>query len=162
MEILGIDPGRKGAFVLISSSGAYKAHWDMPTKANRIQPQPLLQVLNEISQVSKPFVVIEKPHSRPTDARNAIATYHWESGQLMMIVALGWPFMLVEPSVWTKSLHRGIDAKLSAKRKSLQAFRNLYPDLATNPDFVDEQKVYDGRIDALLIAEYGRRLRNGA
>lgn len=159
---LGIDPGRKGAFALLDKDGSLLDYFDMPVEHGAIKPHAIYGVYQQIHlRCKKPFTVIEKPHSRPTDAHNSIATYHWEAGQLMMITCFDWPVQLIQPTVWTKSIHVGLPTDLSPKQKSLQAFRNLFPDLAKSPSFIDGKKVYDGRIDAILIAEYARRLHNG-
>jgi hypothetical protein len=160
---LGIDPGKSGAFVLIDYKGMFIRHWDMPLIGRVITAHAICDIFKQIQLMGiKPFTVIEKPHSRPTDARNSIATYHWEAGQLMLAVAFDFPVQLIQPSVWTRSLHIGLPEDLSAKKKSFMAFCHLYPDLAQDDSFLCGKKIYDGRIDALLIAEFGRRLHNGS
>lgn len=160
---LGIDPGRKGAFVLLDSDGSLLELWDMPLSSGVITAHAIYGVCKEIDALSKkPFTVIEKPFSKPTDGRSSIATYHWESGQLMVATALEWPITLIQPHVWCRVMHVGMPEDLSAKKASLQVFKNLYPGLAASGRFIDGKTVYDGRIDALLIAEYARRLHHGA
>ena len=159
---LGIDPGRKGAFALIS--GDRKLVWwsDMPVDQGVIKPDAIYGVYNQVYlHAKKPTVIIEKPQVRPTDAKKGIATTHWEAGQLLSLVAFEWPYQLVQPQIWARSLHKGLSQDLKAKAKSKLAFERLFPDLAASSDFIDGKKIWDGRIDALLIAEYGRRLFNG-
>ena len=159
---LGVDPGKKGAFVLMNSDRRLISYWDMPQEGKIITAHGIRGIYRHIHRLTqKPFTVIEKPHSRPTDARSAIATYHWESGQLMMAVAWGWPVQLIQPNIWTKSIHVGLAKDLKAKQKSVLAFKSLFPELAEKKDFINGKTIYDGRIDALLIAEYGRRLYYG-
>lgn len=162
-QFLGIDPGRKGAFALLDEAGQFVDVWDMPLVSGAITAHAIYGQYKQIQERAiKPFTVIEKPFSKPTDGRNSIATYHFESGQLMLIAAFGWPVTLIQPAIWTRVMHVGLPEDLSAKQASLQAFKNLFPELADSKRFIDGKKIYDGRIDAILIAEYARRLHNGA
>jgi hypothetical protein len=162
--IVGIDPGKKGAFVAIeAATGLYIDSWDMPLVNKKIEPEGIRTIYREIRLYGKnPHFMVEKPHSRPTDGRVGLATYHWEAGQLMMLVAWGWSYQLIQPKIWAKHMHLGLPAELKPKQKSLMAFTRLYPGLAKDDNFVQGRKIFDGKIDALLIAEFGRRLRNGA
>jgi len=163
LRYLGIDPGRKGAFVLIDDKGGLIDMWDMPLEGRVITAHAICGVLKQVYRIDKkPYTVIEKPGVRPTDGKKSIATTHLEAGYLAVFVAWGFPVSWIPPAVWCRSLHVGLSADLSAKKKSLQAFKNQYPDLAATNRFIDGKIVYDGRIDALLIAEFARRLHNGS
>jgi hypothetical protein len=65
-----------------------------------------------------------------------------------MLVAAGLPFELVSPAMWQRAMGclSGGDKNVT-KRKAQELFPDLYITHAT--------------ADALLIAEYGRRLRTG-
>jgi hypothetical protein len=63
----------------------------------------------------------------------------------------------VEPNKWTKELCEGIDKRLKAKERSLIALRRLFPRGINGITKNKNGKLHDGMVDALLIAEYGRR-----
>jgi crossover junction endodeoxyribonuclease RuvC len=72
----------------------------------------------------------------------------WEG----VLAGLGIPYELVTPQRWKKALMDGMGKDKDASR--LQAIR-LFPAIAGQL----ARKKDDGRADALLIAEYGRRTR---
>ena len=159
---LGVDPGKQGAFAVLSTSGDLLSIYDMPLSSKQPCPHGIAKLYLTIkSKYSKTFSVIEKPHSRPTDGKKEIASYHLGAGYLVMPLLWDWPLQMIQPSIWTKLIHVGQPAELSAKRKSKAAFQALFPKLARSTAFIDGKIVYDGRIDAVLIAEYGRRLYCG-
>lgn len=159
---LGVDPGKQGAFAVLSTSGDLISVLDMPISDKQPCPNGIAALYLGIREkYTKTFSVIEKPQSRPTDGKVGIASYHLGAGYLMMPLLWDWPMQMIPPTIWTKLLHVGQPQELSAKRKSKAAFQALFPKLARSPAFIDNKKVYDGRIDAVLIAEYARRLYNG-
>jgi len=163
INYLGIDPGKEGAFVLLSADQRLLALFDMPIRLKQPCPHQIGTLYSGIRQkYGNPFTVIEKPHFRPTDGKKGIASYHLGAGYLLMPCLWGdWPIQMVPPQIWTRDLHLGLSKDLSGKQKSLEAFHALFPSLAKSKAFIDNKKIYDGRIDALLIAEYARRLHSG-
>ena len=159
---MGVDVGKQGAFAVLSTTSDLLSIHDMPIRDNQPCPNGIAALYLGIREkYKKTFSVIEKPHSRPTDGKKGIASYHLGAGYLMMPLLWDWPIQMIPPSIWTKLLHVGQPQDLSAKRKSAAAFRALFPALARSDAFFHNGKVYDGRIDAVLIAEYARRLYNG-
>lgn len=160
---VGVDPGKSGAFALIAPSGALISIYDMPIENRQPCPYGVAEAYRKISRsvVGNVFVMVEKPHTRPTDGKKGIASYHLGAGYLMMPILWHWRVQMIQPTIWTKEMHQGQPQDLSAKRKSKAAFQVLFPKLANSEAFIDDKIVYDGRIDALLIAEYARRMHNG-
>ena len=160
---LGVDPGKKGAFALIDAQGSLVRVYDMPLENKQPCPYGIAEAYTKLSKdiVAEVFVMVEKPHTRPTDGKKGIASYHLGAGYLMMPVLWQWRVQMIQPTIWTKEMHLGQPQELSAKRKSKAAFQVLFPHLARSKAFIDDKIVYDGRIDALLIAEYARRMHNG-
>lgn len=159
---LGVDPGKQGSFAVLSTTSDLLSLYDMPLSNNQPCPHGIAKLYLTIkSKHNKTFTVIEKPHSRPKDGKKGIATYHLGAGYLMMPLLWDWPIQMIHPSIWTKLIHVSQPQELSAKRKSKAAFQALFPKLARSTAFIDGKMVYDGRIDAVLIAEYARRLHNG-
>jgi hypothetical protein len=162
VHFLGIDPGKQGAFAILSTSGDLLSIIDMPICDKQPSAHGVSRVyLAMQKRYNKTFTVIEKPQFRPTDGKKGIASYHLAAGYLLMPLLWDWPIQMVPPQVWTRLLHVGQPSEFSAKTKSKAAFQALFPKLAGSKAFIDNKKVYDGRIDAVLIAEYARRLYSG-
>ena len=61
---------------------------------------------------------------------------------------------LVTPSTWTKTMHKDLSRRLSAKDRSTHVISQLYPKI----DLRASKRAriqHDGLIDAILIARYG-------
>lgn len=65
-------------------------------------------------------------------------------------------YSYVEPSKWTKDMHAGISSDLKGKVKSQMAIERLFPHLLSKIPQV-KGKRHDGVVDAMLIADWGRR-----
>ena len=73
-----------------------------------------------------------------------------------LVVALKMPYSIVHSRTWQKEMFRDISSD-NTKQASAIIAKQLYPEqsfLATEIS----KKIHDGLTDALLIAEYGRRL----
>ena len=72
---LGVDPGKQGAFAVLSTSGDLLSIYDMPVSNKQPCPFGIAKLYLTIkSKYNKTFSVIEKPHSRPTDGKKGIAS----------------------------------------------------------------------------------------
>ncbi len=68
------------------------------------------------------------------------------------------PVVYVEPSKWPKTICEGIDKDLKPKVRSALAVKRLFPSQITKiPVSPKAKKMHEGVVDALLIAEFGRR-----
>lgn len=149
MRILAIDPGQRGGLALISSGDA----------SVEVLPSlsALIALLEWHAASNDPtHTFIEKCQSFPKQGITSAFNYGVHFGELLGVVqAIGLVHTLVPPKTWTKVMHAGTkDA--GPKARSLEAVRRLFPHinlLATERC----KKPHDGMIDALLIAEYGRR-----
>lgn len=160
--ILGIDPGKEGALCFMD--GKDINIMSMPLIADEADPSILIEVLME----KKPSICyLEKAQVMPARREGKMVmtgtkgmfTYGVSYGIIRGVVAtLKIPLVLVSPSIWTKDLHLGCDGK-TAKERSLQAVKRLFPHINLLPPRC--RKPHDGWVDALLIAEYGRRKNNG-
>jgi crossover junction endodeoxyribonuclease RuvC len=146
MKIVGIDPGKKGAIVAMSD-GEILLH-SMPEDVGE-----LINILT--SYVSDSHVFLEKAQSMPGQGVSSLFNYGVGFGTILGIIAtLKIPHTLVHPKTWCKVMHQGTTAG-DAKARSLEAARRLFPHVqlirprCKKPD--------EGYIDALLIAEFGRR-----
>lgn len=147
--VVGIDPGQSGALAFLQvDTGAVL----------RLMPMPGVCEYAEIMDAAHPTAVfVEKAQAMPKQGVTSMFTYGHHAGILEgVLVALAIRHELVMPRLWMKTMHLGIAAKLSAKERSLHAAKRWFPKtnlLATERS----KKPHLGIIDALLIAEWGRR-----
>lgn len=152
--MLGIDPGKNGAIALVSNDPQTLLWWLLSdVDGNALTP------FDELIATFKPqHAYIEKCQSFPGNKASAMLNYGTGFGKI-----LGWcemlklPYTLVAPVTWTKAMHKGCVGK-DGKAKSLQAAQRLFP--GENMIVGRSKKPHDGVVDALLIAEYGRRIFN--
>ena len=181
MIYIGIDPGLNGGVGVIFnreledtviSVGSFDEYigrgcalttvhvWDTPTtivtKAGKNKRRPLVGAM---ALLLKPFAnrkdvlaVLEDVHAMPQQGVSSTFTFGegkgiWEG----ILGAFDIPFDLVSPQAWKKEM--GLDKDKNASRaKAVQLFPNLTEQLARVKD--------DGRAEAILMAEYGRRLHS--
>ena len=157
---IGIDPGLKGGIAIING-GLVIVH-DTPTtlvksgkkNKNMYIESSMAEILRSYSDLDV-FVVIEKIHSMPKQGVAAMFSMGEGYGLWRGIVAaLKMPYELVTPQAWKKEMMKGM-----GKEKSASCYRaqQLFPSVEL---FGSKGGAKDGRGDALLIAEYGRRIMN--
>jgi len=151
MNIIGIDPGKKGAIVAMVN-GEIHLH-QMPEDAGTI-----VAILSKYA-LPDGHVFLEKSQAMPGQGTVSMFNYGTSFGTLLgILAALKIPHTLVHPKTWCKVMHSGT-ASAEAKVRSLEAARRLFPSVqfvrprCTKPD--------EGYIDAILIAEYGKRCLKG-
>lgn len=167
--IVGIDPGKSGAIAVfgrsvcgyppdtyVSQGGAIIGVWDMPLTAERdIDTVALRQILSEIA---KPFDIFVE-HQQPHAITGKVAA--WENGYQyrgVIEACRGFVYREIKPQEWMRSLGCLGNKTMSQKDKKrlhCELAARLFPDLQLKGP---KGGWLDGRADALLIAEYGRRL----
>lgn len=155
--ICGIDPGKNGGAAKISNDGILldKATMFFQGK-NEFDPIAYADFLTGVDHV-----FIEKVSARP--GNGGVSMFNFGQAYMFCQIVpklLKIPITLVTPQQWQKTMHVGVDKTLDPKQRSLVAFTRLFPneDLRATDRCT---KQHDGIIDALLLAEYGRRfLRN--
>ncbi len=177
MKIIGIDNGFSGAIAVIEESGNIIIH-DMPVitirKTSRSESKKqeseniqhkkrhrpkvknyldLLTIKQLLNIEGEKHVFIEKsqPMSKGgiTQGVASTANYMKAYGQLEgLLVGLDVPYTEVTPQAWKKEMLAGMGKE---KRNSVIRARQLFPGTL----FLISK---DGRAEAALIAEYGRRL----
>src|SRR5262252_7264516 len=140
---LGIDPGKGGGIVALSATSVCGV-WPMPaTEAD------IWAIFSVDDRWLYTMAYIEGVHAMPKQGVTSAFTFGKGYGALLMaLTAAGIPFEIVSPQKWQKALgclSRG--DKNITKRKAQQLFPQV--------------KVTHAIADALLIAEYGRRLHQG-
>lgn len=152
--ILAIDPGFSGAVVILSHAADLIFKSVMPLVGKQLDFHGLTETL---SKFKIQHCILEKAQSFPKQGVASAFNYGRHFGHLEgLVTMLKLPYTLVPPSVWTKELHQGIEKELPSKQKSLMAVNRLFPKLDLRAN--ERCKIpHDGIVDALLIAEYGRR-----
>jgi crossover junction endodeoxyribonuclease RuvC len=180
MIYIGIDPGLNGAVAFINEdvlgnckdtdgSGLLVEVFDTPTlevdssgkvrnKYNTAAMADLLAPYLEIPpyQRGRSLVILESVHSMPKQGVASSFTFGEGLGMWKgIIAAYRLPLELPSPQRWKKEMMADMGKDKDASR--LRAIQ-LFPVVANRLD----RKKDDGRAEALLLAEYGRRLRKVA
>ena len=148
MHIIGIDPGQGGGIarmVEYSGAGFVVKTWPMPQTEKDIADL-LADLVTELLWGASDAVYLERVHTMPGQGVASSGKFMMHYGFLRgVLVALGIPFEEVSPLKWQRALGclSGGDKNVT-KQKAQQLFPHLTITHAT--------------ADALLIAEYGRRL----
>jgi Holliday junction resolvasome RuvABC endonuclease subunit len=143
MITIGIDPGKNGGIAVIDEQGHAYAE-KMPETL-----QDLFELLNSYSvgYDGNCRAYLEQVHSSPQMGVKSAFTFGNGFGHLeMALTACSIPFERIRPQAWQKVL--GCMTK-GDKNVSKRRAQELFPAL----------KITHSTADALLIAEYGRRLK---
>lgn len=157
MIVLGIDPGASGGI-------AWHDRGDSPCATQTMHGEKMPATERDVAQflaecaAEKSFAYIEKVHSMPSQGVSSTFKFGQNYGFLRgCLVSLQIPFDEVTPQKWQKEFGLVFPKKLGLsptekKNKHKAKAQQLFPHL----------KVTHATADALLIAEYGRRLRSAA
>lgn len=124
----------KAAAAILKSMRVTKGNesWSLPNK------QPAI------------LCAIEKVHSMPKQGVSSVWSFAKNFGQwLGILAALGIPHELVTPQAWKRMMMNGMPKEKDA---SIQRVHQLFPEADVT------LKKHHGRADALLMAEYMRRI----
>lgn len=150
--ILGIDPGKSGGFAVMPIFPSC-TNFVEPFYAEPVKNQTPADIVHAFERLKEyPLVCfLEKVHSMPKQGVRSTFTFGENFGMYIgILTALKIPYQTVSPGTWQRSLgclSKG--DKNVTKRKAQELFPMLTITHAT--------------ADALLIAEYGRRVhRNWA
>lgn len=146
-KYIGIDPGVHGGIAVLSADGSVVEVAKMPAT-----PMDLLDFLSRHKDDS--FCVLERVGGMPGQGGSAMFNFGKGYGHLQMaLLALGIPTNDVTPNKWEKSFQLGSSGKYGKtewKNRLKAKAQQLFPSLG--------RKITLATCDALLIAEYGRRL----
>lgn len=149
--ICGIDPGFSGAIAIIDLDGKIHHLIDMPVlmvgSKSSLDEVGVRQALvkHELSHV-----FIEKAGCMPKQGISSTSRYMASWGIIIGIcVGLYIPYTLMTPQSWKKEMMAGMGKE---KEASIARVKQLYPGLDLN------RKKDHGKADAVLIANYARRL----
>lgn len=142
LTVIGIDPGANGGFAVIGPDGTF-AIKNPDTEAD------IVAELRLFSASSQCVAYLEQVHSMPKQGVVSVFSFGQNYGFLRGVLAtLNVRRSFVRPQVWQKAL--GCSSK-GDKNVTKRRAQELFPAL----------KITHATADALLIAEYGRRLELG-
>jgi len=157
---IGIDPGLDGAVAILGPVSSSVEVWRTPTIKVGTRRQYLVREMAAIVHRAgaESSAILEAVHSMPGQGVASSFTFGrgfgvWEG----ILAALGIPYQLVAPQTWKAVMLRDMPKDKNASK--LLASR-LWPNLYTLEE-ARKPKMSDGEAEALLLAEYGRRLRLG-
>lgn len=147
MNIIGIDPGQKGGVALWSNYSNTMTVYKMPDT-----PADVLELLRECGDNCVCY--LEKVHSMPGQGVASSFKFGRGYGNIeMALLALKIPTHSISPDKWMRELAlgtRGERSKTEWKNHLKKAAQQLFPSIKFTLD----------TCDAVLIAEYGRRMQN--
>lgn len=145
MNYIGIDPGKKGGFAVLSESGSLVIPWDdvlFIRTMESLRGEPCVTCLEHVGAMPKQGV---------TSMFNFGVSFGFIQGVLS---AFGIPFELIRPQKWKKEF------SISEKNESIAVCQRLFPNVSLLP--TERSRVpSDGMAEALLMAEYARRKLRG-
>ena len=178
---IGIDPGKSGSIIGMTGLGELVLKEVTPLVGSEIDWNSFAEMLREFDQFGNTHIFLEHVHAMHNSSAKATFSFGGcFEGVKALCAAFKLPMTLVSPRDWQKEMHQGIPQQYKAavkiktgpkagqmgkpkkdpKKMSLMAVKRLFPtvSLLRTPKC---SKDHDGIVDALLIAEYGRRKLNG-
>lgn len=162
MIYVGIDPGITGALAWISSRNLYQII-DTPTltvekgskkgirhELNRVAMAAIVRDIKVSNEPNSVVAAIERVNAMPDQGVSSSFSFGMGFGiWLGILSALEIPVDLVHPTRWKKVMFDGMGKNKDASRVRVM---ELFPSAEVT------LKKHHGRADALLLAEYRRRL----
>lgn len=168
MHIIGIDPGAKGGIAVLDFSGK--------CVEAIVMPEELTDTANFLKKytVKDSIIVLEDVHSMPGQGVKSMFSFGRNFGELIGLIAAFNTinqykrFELVSPRKWKSAIFGKVEKienetkearQKRLKQLSISKAKELYPDVSLLPVRKKVGTVEsDGIAEALLLAEYGRRL----
>ncbi len=157
MIIVGCDPGLTGGIALLRDS-FQPFLWTMPTIDRTIDFKKLSEIFKLMIHDEPPQVFLERSQAFPKMGVCSAFSYgasYW--GVLAICAALEIPVTTVAPVKWHRALVSGTDG--TPKGRALIACERLFPGVELRVG--KSRKAHEGLVDALLLAEFGRRQLQG-
>jgi len=172
MIYIGVDLGKEGAVVFLDEKGKIVKKAKTPLlKAATVKGKKgkdeydivgMRAILTEAKEMDA-VAMIERAQPLPAVLGGSLANYQrglsfglWQG----LLVGLEIPYEVVRPQDWQKVMLLGVNSTYDTKQASVIAAQRLWPkedwrrsERATKAD--------DGYTDSALLAEFGRRRRNG-
>ena len=152
MIYIGIDPGEKGAIGLIDENSEFcNRVEDCPSTLNEIW-----KIVNNLS-IYKNYVYIEKVNPYYKSSAKSAFTFGMNFAAWQMAFTAAYiPYEFVTPRKWQKEVYDSAKKLDNPKQQSYELASRLFPSLEFK---TPRGRILDGRSDAMLIAEYCRRMK---
>lgn len=153
MSIMAFDPGKSGAVACINDDGSCPQVFDMPADKAGIDPARLFAICADLKcrDEALTHIIIEDVHAMPGQGVTSMFSFGKSLGIILGVSGvLGYPIVMVRPQKWQKAFGIGKDTK----GDSVSTAARLFPSAEL---YGPKGGAKDGRADALLLAEYGRR-----
>ncbi|MDJ1174876.1 hypothetical protein [Roseofilum capinflatum] len=151
--ILGVDPGKAGALVILDLNGNFVDLQDFPVDAtSEFASQPHSGKINTFLDPirDKSIAFIEKVGAMPGDGRSTLWSFAENYGYWIgTLHANGIPCFGVRPQIWKSNY----GLLKTDKKASIAKAKEIFPD---HWQLLKRQKDH-GRAEAMLIAYYGIR-----
>ncbi len=155
MQIIGIDPGKKGGIALLTQNADIVFNIEMPIVNNTIDVKQIHYLLKYYKTEEERICYIERAQSMPKQGVKSTFNYGCGYGMLLSTILLSEiGFEEVSPQTWKKKFALIKKGKEGSMLKCLQ----LFPQTKKSDFYTERNRLQDGKAEALLIAEYGRRL----
>jgi len=121
--VLGVDPGKAGAFVLVSESGEIVKVWDMPYNGSTLSAPATAEIYRDVLTITgsrELHVFIEKAFTKPTDA---LSVQQWDTVKALREAA--------------KSVLSGYLRHKSGVEVPKERFEALFDDLRREVEYTD-------------------------
>lgn len=161
---LGIDPGMSGGYALLGEDRVPVFCDEMPTTGKIFDVHAYISIMRDIHAwvaqrggMLEGF--IEAASARPGQGVSTMFKFGRVYGFAEAGVAgADIPYELVTPAKWTHNILAGIEGGDKAKSRNIAAAKRLFPstEMRSSPKC---KNLHEGIVDALLIAEFGRRVR---
>lgn len=147
MIYLGIDPGLKGGIAIIPEGIPAKAY-PLPQTAKEKYDLLCQLCSGRVTAITEKVQVMGKSFGA-----KAALSYGQGYGELIgLLTAFSVKIVEVSPTVWKRGMNLGKD-----KNTSILKAERLFPEVSLYPT-PRCKKPSDGLAEALLLAEYGRRM----
>lgn len=144
---IGIDPGKQGAMAVITDE---KTEVFITPCSPDYDIWKMHMTLKTYSS-SKTFAVLERAQAMPGQGTVSMFEFGRGYGLWLALLTVNYiPFQVVHARTWTKSLLEGSPGE--GKQRNLAAALKLFP------KWHPTKKKEEGYSDALLLAEYARRI----
>lgn len=159
VNILGIDPGLTGGMAIVDEHGAFISATVMP-RGEKFIDLPALHSYFAALVTEQYKVYLENVHSMPSQGVASSFKFGRVFGAIEgMLCSLGFNYTLITPQKWQKTVHLPEDRERipNPKDRALASYTRLFPNVDLRAS--DRCKIpHKGLVDALLIAEAGRRM----
>ena len=161
---VGIDPGLNGAFGVISGEHIYGApiptFWVTLKSGKRRRQYDPMAIRNFLEVRREAVVTLEEQF--PFPGQGVVSQFTTGCGYCLFIgllCGLDITTKIVHAKTWQKEFFER-DKSKTTKEQALEEIKEIYPRIDL---FASERstKEHDGIVDAVLIAEYGRRREKG-